>query len=99
MGTAAEISMLPSMSPSRPRVNLASICAAESASKMTTQAAVVLRAPHAQFRRTGLQRAMELPAEARARLEKHCAMAPASRKGPAVPQTVQQERMLAMVSA
>jgi hypothetical protein len=94
-GTSTLLSMF--LSP--PLVPPGNTCAAGLAPEMTIRAAVVLLAQHARSPRTEPQRATELPAEVRARLERPCAMAPASTRPPLVPEPARRERMRATASA
>jgi hypothetical protein len=88
-----------SMRPSRPLAPLDNICVAELAPEMTTRVAAVLPVPRAQFHKTEPQPATALPAEARAQLERPCAMVPASHRAPLAPEPAQQERIHATASA
>ena len=84
--------------PSPPPANSACIRVAESASEMTTRAAAVRPALHAQSHKMEARPATGRRAEVCAHLGRPCATAPASRKEPLV-QTAQPERMVVGASA
>ena len=98
-GGAGEGVDAPIDAPVTPLAPLDNICVAEPAPEMTTRVAAVLPVPRAQFHKTEPQPATALPAEARAQLERPCAMVPASLRAPLAPEPAQQERIHATAFA